>query len=330
MTSENQTPHHPGPILLTGASGWFGRTALWEYENLLGPEALRREVLPFASAPRTIDFGSPHGPVRALPLEEIQHAPQARGLLHLAFLTRERLAIEGLDAYIQKNRAITAAVAALIERSPTMPIITTSSGAAAALDGREPDLEGNPYATLKQEEEALWRRQAHQRMAVVFRVYAASGRFLKDPKIFALGDFIAQAQAGQPITVRSPRPVIRSYVHVGTLMRLAMAMLLQPLPPGFLRVDAGTHTLSLLDLATLIANQWNQPPPLCKIDPNLPADVYTANTTSFLNLLDRYKLTSPSMGQQIHETSEAIMADGSVANTHSGSKENPPPGQRQL
>lgn len=295
--------------VLTGASGWFGRTALWEFEKLHGPEAVRNQVLAFASQAKLIDFGSSHGPLQALPLSEMDQVKNPRGLLHLAFLTRERVAVEGLDAYIRKNRAITAAVEALIERCPCMPIITTSSGAAAALDEKAPDLEGNPYATLKQEEETLWKHQSHQRMAAVFRVYAASGRFLKDPRIFALGDFIAQAKAGTTITVRSARPVVRSYVHVGTLMRLAWAMLLRPLPPGFLQVDAGTDTLSLVHLASLIATHWNPPPPLSKIDPNLSADLYTANTTPFLNLLAQYQLSSPSIEQQIQETAEAITAE---------------------
>ena len=327
MTPLAHGPAATGPFVLTGASGWFGQTALWEYEQLLGPESLRRDVILFASAARTIDFGSPHGPVEALPLQEIQHVPRTSGLLHLAFLTRERLAVEGLDAYVQKNRAITAAVAAWIKHHPTLPIITTSSGAAAALDGMPADLKGNPYATLKQEEETLWKQQASQRMALVFRVYAASGRFLKDPKIFALGDFITQAKAGQPITVRSPRPVIRSYVHVGTLMRLAWAMLLQPLPPGFLQVDASTHTLSLVDLASRIADMWNLPPPLSRIDSNLATDDYSADPTPFLELLARYQLKSPTLEQQIQESAEAITSDGVVANTHNGSTGNQPPGR---
>ncbi len=292
-------------LVLTGASGWFGRSALWEFEKLFGPESLRANVLPFASVAKPIDFGSPHGPVQALPLSELTQVENPAGLLHLAFLTRERVALEGLDAYIHKNRAITAAVAALLECHPTIPIITTSSGAAAALDGEAPDLARDPYATLKQEEERLWQLSAEQRMALVFRVYAASGRFLKDPSIFALGDFIRQAQAGQPVSIRSTRPVIRSYVHVGTLMRLAWTILLKPLPSGFRQLDAATHTLSLTELATIIADHWGLPAPQYNIDPNLPADLYAADPTAFIDLLSSYSIPSPSILEQILDTAQA-------------------------
>ena len=69
------------------------------------------------------------------------------------------------------------------------------------------DLKGNPYAALKQEEEQLWRRSGAVRMATVFGVYAASGRFIKDPKVFALSD-TSRALAGEQIEIRSERPVL--------------------------------------------------------------------------------------------------------------------------
>lgn len=295
-------------LILTGASGWFGRVALLEFEQLFGPEALRSQVVPFASSEKSIDFGSPHGPLQALPLADIIQLQKPVGILHLAFLTRERLAIEGLEAYIHQNRAITSAVAAVLDRHPTIPIITTSSGAAAALDGQPASLELDPYATLKQEEEQLWRSNAEARMAVVFRVYAASGRFLKDPSLFALGDFIRQAQAGQAITLRSPKSVVRSYVHVGTMMRLAWLMLLNPLPAGYRQVDAVTHTLSLLELAGCIADHWGLPSPQSNIDPTLPADHYAGDPTAFAELLVQYRLSSPTLLEQILDTAASLSA----------------------
>jgi nucleoside-diphosphate-sugar epimerase len=301
----NRLDHQPR-FVLTGASGWFGQVALWEFEQLFGPQRLRQDLLAYSSVAKPIDFGSPHGPILALALTDLQQVNQARGLLHLAFLTRERVAREGAEAYIAMNRAITESVGELISRHPTLPIITTSSGAAAALDGRTLDLNGDPYATLKQEEEALWRCHATSRMAVVFRVYAASGRFLKDPSMFALGDFIRQAQAGQPITIRSPRPVIRSYVPIGTLMRLAWLMLHNPLPSGYHQIDAVTHTLSLLELADRISQLWNLPSPQSSIDPGLPADHYAGDPGAFAELLQHYNLSAPTLIQQIFETADSL------------------------
>jgi nucleoside-diphosphate-sugar epimerase len=292
------------PFILTGASGWFGRTALWEYEQLHGPEALRQNVLACASTAKSIDIGSPHGPVMAVGLKCLDSIGEASGLIHLAFLTRDRLEAFGVDQYIQENRAITGWVAAFIARNPHMPILTTSSGAAAMFDDGELDLTGNPYAALKQEEEDLWRSsgQEHDRLAVVFRVYAAAGRFIKNQKLFALSDFLSRALAGQRIEIRSERPVIRSYVHVGTMMRLFWEMLEQPSELGFQQVDAAMQTLSLVQLAEEISALWKLPDPYYRIDPSLDADDYRADHGPFLRLLDQYGIEGPELAQQLQET----------------------------
>ena len=288
--------------VLTGASGWFGRTALWEYEQLYGPEALRRDVIACASTARPIDIGSPHGPVSAVALEALDSVDDADGLIHLAFLTRERVAAVGLEHYIAANRAITARVADFIGRQPGIPIVTTSSGAAAVFDVAAGDLHGNPYAVLKQEEEALWRRSGAERMAMVFRVYAASGRFIKDPKMLALSDFLSRALAGERIEIRNERPVIRSYVHVGTMVRLFWAMLAAPAGRGFRQVDAVLHTLSLVELAEAISDLWHLPEPRYRIDPSLPVDDYRADSGPFQELLRQYGITAPGLQEQLQET----------------------------
>jgi nucleoside-diphosphate-sugar epimerase len=293
--------------VLTGASGWFGRTALWEYEQLHGPEALRRDVVACASTAKLIDIGSDHGPVAAVGLETLDSLDDANGLIHLAFLTRERIASFGVERYILENRAITARVADFICRNPGMPILTTSSGAAAVFDHGEVDLTGNPYAALKQEEEDLWRRSGAERLALVFRVYAATGRFIKDPKVFALSDFLCRALVGERIEIRSERPVIRSYVHVGTMMRLFWAMLKQPHGPGFRHVDAAMQTVSLVELAEAISTLWGLPEPVVRIDPSLPADDYGGDSGSFLQLLEEHAIEAPVLAEQLRETARHMV-----------------------
>ncbi|QPN56325.1 NAD(P)-dependent oxidoreductase [Synechococcus sp. CBW1107] len=294
--------------VLTGASGWFGRTALWEYEQVHGPEALRRDVIACASSSKDIDIGSPHGPVSAVSLETLDGIDGAEGMIHLAFLTRDRIAEVGVESYIAQNRAITALVADCISRHPGIPIITTSSGAAAVFDAAVADLTSNPYAALKHEEEELWRCSGAQRMAAVFRVYGAAGRFIKDPKVFALSDFLSRALAGERIEIHSRRPVIRSYVHVGTMMRLLWAMLESPTEPGLCHVDAVLQTMSLVDLAKEISKLWGLPEPLFHIDPSLPADDYRADSGPFRELLRQYRIAAPALREQLQETAHHMAA----------------------
>lgn len=290
------------PFVVTGASGWFGRTALWEYEQLYGAEALRRDVVACASTAKEIDIGSHHGPIMAVPLEEIDFIDEASGLIHLAFLTRDRLSKMGVDQYIHENRRITARIADFINRNPLIPIVTTSSGAAGVFDNKKPDLVGNPYGVLKQEEEDLWRSSCQDRLAIVFRVYASAGRFIKDPRLFALGDFLSRALARQRIEIRSEHPVIRSYVHVGTMMRLFWAMLEQPDLLGFRLIDAAMQTLSLLELAQAISNLWSLPEPCFRIHPSLAPDDYRADEAPFRELLVKYGITEPNLTEQLKET----------------------------
>ena len=295
-----------GPLLLTGAGGWFGLTALHVFEQTFGPEALRERVVPFASRARQIDFGSAYGPIQAFDLRELLDVPDPAGLLHLAFLTRDRVEEVGLDAYVATNRGITAQVAKLLKHYPTMPIVTTSSGAAAALDQGELDLEGNPYATLKREEEKLLHRESMMRMAVVFRVYAASGRFMRGPERFALGDFLLQALQAQRLIINSPCPVERSYVHVGTLMVLAWSLLLAPDPPGYQAIDACTDHISLLELARLISSQEGLPEPEHKINFFMPSDTYGADSKLFLGKLNERSILLLSLADQIMDTKAGL------------------------
>jgi nucleoside-diphosphate-sugar epimerase len=295
-------PPSSGPFLLTGAGGWFGSTALHVFEQTHGPEALRQRVIAFASRRRLIDFGSSHGPVQALDLRELIDVPKPSGLLHLAFLTRDRAAEVGLAAYVATNRAITAQVEALLQAHPSMPVVTTSSGAAAALDGAEPDLEGNPYATLKQEEEALLRREARNRMAVVFRVYAASGRFMRGANRFALGDFILQALSGQRLHIQAAAPVERSYVHVGTMMELAWNLLREPDSVGFQAMDACTDHLNLLELANRISQREGLPEPEHSIDSSLAPSVYGGDAKPFLAKLKERGIVPLDLDGQIGDT----------------------------
>ena len=269
--------------------------------------ALRKNVIACSSAAKTIDFGSSYGPIETVSIDALSSIVGASGLIHLAFITRDKLQQFGPESYIAQNRLITAKVADFIYNNPTIPILTTSSGAAAVFDHSEVDLYSDPYAALKQEEEQLWRNSAHDRLAIVFRVYAAIGRFIRDPRVFALSDFLYKAATRETIKIQSNRPVIRSYVHVSTMMRLFWSILDQPSGNGFQTVDAVMQTFTLLELAQLISDLWGLPEPIHQIDSSLPADNYSSHSQKFLNLLCQHSIIVPSISSQLQESFQSIV-----------------------
>jgi hypothetical protein len=161
---------------------------------------------------------------------------------------------------------------------------------------------------LKLEEEKILQMYSSDRLALVFRVFAATGRFMKSPSSFAIGDFLSSALNRDQITIKSRHQVYRSYVNVGCLMRLAWSILLDPRTQGYRLIEACSNTLSLHELACLISKKWSLGDPIANIDDTLSPDTYTGNENCFLSLLSDYHLEPPSLDEQLNETMQSVMA----------------------
>jgi nucleoside-diphosphate-sugar epimerase len=298
-----------GLVVVTGATGWFGRTALHELQRLLSPETFSRRVRAFASRSHTMaSTGFTDGIERAIPVAPLQDLPGiAAGepigaLLHTAFLTREHVERVGVEAYITVNRGITDLVCRSLEASPSARAAVISSGAAAALDAvacLEEQLHADPYGVLKWEEE---RRLGEIVNTLVLRAYAVSGRFMRDPEQFALGDFLLRALGGLPIEIRAPMPVVRGYGHAGDMVNLAFRWLWsERLPPAH-PIAAVSHEVELLELACLISRLYDLPPTFCAFDPGALPNRYTSDPGSYLNALKSLAIVPRSLEEQIFDS----------------------------
>jgi nucleoside-diphosphate-sugar epimerase len=315
LTSALQPSHlGNGLLVVTGATGWFGRTALHELQQLLGPDAFLRRVRPFASRSRTIaSTGFADGVERPIPVAPLAELPELaarepiEALLHTAFLTREYVERVGVEAYISVNRGITDLVSRSLKASPSARAVLISSGAAAALDGvacLEEHLQADPYGVLKSEEE---RRLSEITDTLVLRAYAVSGRFMRDPEQFALGDFLLRALAGLPIVIKAPMPVIRGYGHAGDMVNLAFRWLWsEHLPPGH-PIAAVSHEVELLELASLISSLYNLQPTSSAIDHRLSPNRYSADPFTYRNLLCSLQIVPRSQVDQIFDTACGLM-----------------------
>jgi nucleoside-diphosphate-sugar epimerase len=195
---------------VTGASGWFGLTALAR----LHEAGLLPRTRAYASTAKTLTLRD-GTEIEARPLSELEPADW---LLHFAYLTRDR---GGEGSYLRTNLAITLKV--LDALSQAEALVYLSSGAA----GWPSDLDANGYGALKRLDELAFRQACADAGArsAIFRVFAAGGPYMAKWWGYALGDLIMRATRGEPLQVRAKHPVYRSYVAASDVVDVALAWL---------------------------------------------------------------------------------------------------------
>ncbi|WP_370593347.1 NAD-dependent epimerase/dehydratase family protein [Synechococcus sp. BSF8S] len=295
--------------MVSGATGWVGRSALHALQRRMTPDefmqrvrafASRSSTLPTTAYPDQLQLKIPVYPLSDLP--DLAMSGRISAFFHAAFLTRDRLGSMEKERYVAINRGITAQVLRALELAPAARVVVVSSGAAAvhaSCSDPERSLLDDPYGVLKLEEERLL---ARNRSALVLRIYALSGRFIRDPARFALGDFLLKAQQRLPIRINSPAPVWRSYGNAGDITALAWAWLLSAEPPALGQLDAVTHHVSLEQLAESVCRIYRLPPVISRLDTTAPAQSYGADTEPFLAALTRFDQNPHSLEEQIIDT----------------------------
>ncbi len=300
-------------MVVTGATGWVGRTAVHELQRSLSPEKFLDRVRLFASRCGSIlstgytdlaPFSIPVSPLKDLP--DLAASESLSAVLHTAFLTRDRVEQVGLDDYVATNRWITAQVASALTASPHARAVVISSGAAAVHDQElGPDLASDPYGVLKWEEEQLLSSLVLR--SLVLRLYALSGRFIREPGRFALGDFLLKALCKQPIRLDSPNPVLRSYANASDITTFAWRWLFNNSVDNSSNILAATSsTTNLFDLASLITRLYDLPPVQSTIDQAAVPNSYIAESEPFLTAMNEQNLLPMTMEQQVIDTANGL------------------------
>jgi nucleoside-diphosphate-sugar epimerase len=238
-------------VLVTGGSGWFGRTAVALLWHAFGEEWVRRHVLATASATRAIDvLGCGRFEVRLVdPAEVADFAPTL--IVNCAFPTRDRVAGMGLEPYVDLARRLTRSFLEYSELPSVQRVVTFSSGAAVPSSTYPAHLQMNPYGVLKAQEErdTLELAQRSGINAQVCRVWAVSGPHVQHPRNYAFSQFITQARENGRIQVSADRPVIRAYASVDD----ALALTLAAVASGSGLFDTGGQRIELGELAAQVA-----------------------------------------------------------------------------
>lgn len=286
-------------ILVTGASGWLGRTAL----DLLAPLAL--PTLALASWTRTIRVGDREIECRVWDDRDVA-AFGPTVVLDCAFLTRGRVADMPLGDYVAANRVQTERLVHATKLPSVRLALTVSSGAGVhprdAFDG---PIEDNPYGYLKREAEYRLADAATESGAVpiILRAWSISGAHVQEPHGYALGSMIRDADAGA-IRIMACRPVFRRYVLAEELLALGIA----EGGVGAATIDSGGELVEMAELAARIAAVVRPDAVISRgeVDPSDP-DRYHSDGQDWERRCQRWGLASAPLNDQIEITARGVL-----------------------
>lgn len=288
---------------VTGATGWFGATAMDLLYAALGDEAPTR-VVGYASVPRTVTIADGRSAeVRAL--SDLAAGPARSVLLHFAFLTKDRVADLGAPAYVFRNVAITAAVLGAVRNHRPRHIVMASSGAVhVPSGGYAQDVTGEPYGALKRIDELSFRAAADEVAATLVtpRVFSVAGPRMTKPEKYALGDMLTAARAERPVVVRADRLVYRSYCGVDDVVAVCLWAALTGRTMTF---DTGGEIVEMADLARAVVEATGTKSAIVRprLDASAPPDRYVGEGQVWTDTAEAAGLRARSLTDLISATS---------------------------
>jgi len=233
-------------ILVTGINGWLGKsfisTTIDNGKNykLVGLSSRVQSQIIFNIQNNEIKVPVKNFWNFSSPSDEVE------GLVHLAFLTRDKLKKMSSSEYLHKNRQIIQRACSLIVDYKPKWVLTVSSGATQNSD------ESNYYGQLKLEEENALSNacKSSGSTLVIGRLWGATGFSMPINRNYAISDFICQALETGTIKVNSSFEVWRRYVDADQFMHLLYTSTLDGVS---VVINSGGPKIEIGELANRIA-----------------------------------------------------------------------------
>ncbi|WP_088310700.1 NAD-dependent epimerase/dehydratase family protein [Novosphingobium sp. B 225] len=218
-----ETTFSPKPIVITGPTGWIGRALLAQLHRKGDRDALApgQEVRLFGSSDGSIAIGDGVTlPIRNLATISAEDVADAH-VIHLAYLTKDKVAVVGEEEFHRINRGIDDAVLDAISGCAPASLFVASSGAASLA---EAGLDKHPYGLAKLEQEARFLAWAEKFgvPALCGRIFNIAGPHINKLEAYAVSAFALQALGQGHIAIKATQPVFRSFLHVEDLSRIIL------------------------------------------------------------------------------------------------------------
>ncbi len=289
-------------VLITGATGWLGRETVARVLEGKLDGISKSDLLLASSNGRDLELDS-LGVHPTVALENLSHRESTnslKGLVHLAFITKDKTTQYSFSEYVAKNIELISAACEIIEREKPKWVVVVSSG--AIIDRSTMEIENNvlsnPYGFCKRVEEALIAESARKVGAniVIGRLWGGTGLYMPIKRAYAISDFIESAKEKNAISINSGGDVIRRYCDAGDFMEVLVRAALKG---ETTTIDSGGSIIEVGELAKLISARLGEIS-ITRSQTPTPLDDYYPRGSEFENL-------ARSMGVQLHGIDEQVL-----------------------
>lgn len=284
-------------ILILGAAGWFGSTALALLRDQTHPLML------VALHSRNIVVGSETYFVKTWD-ENRARSFEPTVVFDFAFLTVTRSSRYDAATFRALNRESIRRLQIVLAFSSVRQLVAVSSG--AVLD--KVDAAGSGGARVSYANEKLEMERSLQALApsvspkiLVIRVWSVSGAFVRDFSAYALSSMVWQAKTTKRVVVRAPNLVFRRYCAVEEVIAVALAEGDKSSQP-YVALDSGGEIVEIGELAAAVAAQFGSSVNVGfdhRDRTEIRPDRYMAQGRDWENLAQRLRLNLIGIDQQI-------------------------------
>lgn len=239
------------PIVITGAGGWIGSALLAHLARVYGSDWSDRVTL-FGQTVRR--QRAPDGTEFAIRALDTLTSADVDGaiVIHLAYLTKEKLDTLGERAFTDTNLAIDDHMLRALDAARPQALFIASSGAAALA---ERGVDRHPYGLCKLRQEDRFLAWSAKSGVPVLpgRIFNLAGPYINKIESYAIGSFILQAKRKGVINIEAQIPIFRSFLHVDDLCTMILGAAQQAI--GYeAPIDlCGAEILEMGDIAALTA-----------------------------------------------------------------------------
>ncbi len=240
--------------MLTGPTGWIGQAllALMHRDDDVDSLAATDRISLFGSRDGEVVIAG-HKAVPVRPLGEIRPDDvDGAHVIHLAYLTKDKVAQLGEDAFWKMNRQIDGTLLTALRDASPATLFVASSGAAQLAERRN---DRHPYGLSKLEQETRFLEWARQSGVPTMcgRIFNLAGPHINKLDAYAVSNFAQQALRERRIAISAALPVFRSFLHVEDLGRIVLRAARSGIGRNRPWDLCGTQLLEMQDIAEMVA-----------------------------------------------------------------------------